>query len=148
MQRYRVTAKSRARASSVYRLLLDGQTWPSWMGVHSVETQRKHGERRPPNDPDRVGDVRRIQTGRYVNHEEIVELVPDTRFRYTIVDGMLRGYKGDVTLTKLADGGTAIEWTASFQMSIPGAGWLMKLYLTRFMQRAVNNLARQAAQGG
>ena len=59
---------------------------------------------------------------------------------------MLHDYKGDVTLTALTGGGTKIEWTGTFHMSIPGAGWFMKLYLTRFMQRAVSNLARQAAQ--
>ena len=77
---------------------------------------------RLPDDPDTVGDVRRIQTGKYVNHEEIVQLVPNTKFSYTILDGMLHDYKGEVMLTALAEGGTKIEWTGAFKMSIPGAG--------------------------
>ena len=79
-----------------------------------------------------------------MNHEEITQLVPNSRFSYIILDGMLHDYKGDVTLTALAEGGTKIEWTGAFRMSIPGAGWFMKVYLARFMQRAVKNLARQA----
>lgn len=148
MQKYCVTAQSSASRSVVYQLLLDGQTWPAWMGVDSVQSQRKNPDMRLPDDPDRVGDVRRIQTGKYVNHEEIVQLVPNTKFSYTILDGMLHDYKGEVTLTALAEGGTKIDLTGAFKMSIPGAGWFMKLYLTRFMQRAVSNLARQSAQLG
>ena len=146
MQKYSVTAQSSADSSIVYELLIDGRTWPAWMGVDSVETQHKDPEMRSPSDLDRVGDVRRIQTGKYVNHEKIVQLVPNTKFSYVILDGMLHDYRGDVTLTILADGGTRIEWTGTFHMSFPGAGWLMKLYLIRFMQRAVNNLARKAAK--
>ncbi len=82
-----------------------------------------------------------MQTGKYVSHEQIVRLVPDTQFSYIILDGMLRDYKGDMRLTTLANAGTKIRWTGTFHMSIPGACWLMKLYLTRFMQRAVSNLA-------
>ena len=146
MQRYSVTAQSSANPSDVYALLIDGRTWPAWMGVDSVETEHRDPGRRSSHDPDRVGDVRRVQTGKYVNHEEIVQLVPNARFSYIILDGMLHDYKGDVMLTALAAGGTKIEWTAAFRMSIPGAGWFMKLYLTRFMQRAVKNLAQQAAE--
>lgn len=146
MQKYSVNAQSSASPSIVYELLLDGRTWPAWMGVDSVETQRKDPGMRSSHDPDRVGDVRRVQTGKYVNHEEIVQLVPNAKFSYIILDGMLHDYKGDVTMTALAGGGTKIEWTGTFCMSIPGAGWLMKLYLTRFMQRAVRNLAQQAAK--
>ncbi len=146
MQEYIVTAQSSASPSTVYELLIDGRTWPAWMGVDSVETQRQNADARPPDDPDRVGDIRRIQTGKYVNHEEIVQLVPDTEFSYIILDGMLHDYKGHVTLTALAGGGTRIEWTGTFHMAIPGVGWFMKLYLTRFMQRAVSNLALQAAK--
>ncbi len=108
------------------------------MGVDSVETQRKEPDLRLPTDPNRVGDVRRVQTGKHVNHDKIVQLVPNTRFSYIILDGMLHDYHGDVMLTALVEGGTKIEWTGTFYMSLPGAGWLMKLYLIRFMQRAVN----------
>ncbi len=146
MQKYSVTAQSSAGPAIVYGLLLNGQTWPAWMGVDSVETQRKNPDARSPHGADGVGDVRRIQTGKYVNHEEIVQLVPNSKFSYVILDGMLHDYKGDVTLTAVAGGGTKIEWTGSFRMSVPGAAWFMKLYLTRFMQRAVSRLARQAAQ--
>ena len=145
MQSYSVTAHSSADPSIVYGLLLDGKTWPSWMGVDAVDTKRKDGENRSPGDADTVGDVRRIQTGRYVNYEQIVELVPERKFSYVILDGMLHDYRGDVTLAPLFNGGTKIEWQGSFRMSIPGAAWLMRLYLSRFMQRAVSGLARHAA---
>ena len=56
-------------------------------------------------DPDRVGDVRRVQTDKYVNHEEIIQLVPNAKFSYIILDGMLHDYEGDVTLIPVAEGG-------------------------------------------
>jgi hypothetical protein len=81
---------------------------------------------------------------RYVNHEKLVELIPCQKFSYIIVDGILHDYKGDVTLTPSLGRGTEIEWQASFRMSLRGAAWFMKLYLTHFMQRAVCALANYA----
>jgi hypothetical protein len=85
-----------------------------------------------------------IRTGRYVSREQIVELVPDQKFSYIVLGGMLRDYVGKVSLTALPKGGTEIRWCGVFRMPIPLAGWLMKLYLTRFMQRGVDKLARYA----
>ncbi len=144
MQTYAVDEVAKAKPSSIYALLLDGRSWPSWMGVDSVEIKRKDAGLRPLADEERVGDVRRIQTGTYVNHEEILELIPNQKFAYRILDGMLLDYKGVVEIVSLSEDRTMISWSGSFRMKVPGAAWLMRVYLARFMQRAVNNLARLA----
>jgi Polyketide cyclase / dehydrase and lipid transport len=79
-----------------------------------------------------------------VSREQIIELVPDRKFSYINLDGMLQDYRGDVTLTSSSKGGTEISWRGIFRMSFPLAGWFMQLYLTRFTQRGVDKLARHA----
>ena len=145
MQQYRVKSESKAPPSAVYALLVNGSTWPRWMGVSSVEVEKAHGELVLATG-EVTGDVRLIRTGRYANREQIVELIPNQRFAYVILDGMLLDYKGVVELTKTAPGGTLIQWSANYRMSFPGAAWLMKLYLRRFMQKAVSRLASLAEE--
>ena len=142
MQQYRVSSESKASPSAVFSLLVRGETWPLWMGVDSVKVERHNSGREQASEM--VGDIRIVRTGSYSNREQITELLPDRRFAYVILDGMLLDYKGNVELTPSPGGGTSIEWSASYRMRIPGAAWLMKLYLQRFMQRAVLKLARLA----
>lgn len=132
MQHYRVKAHSAADPRTIYSLLIDGMTWPAWMPIDSVDLEQENALAKPTNQPEQVGDVRIIRTGKYVNREKIVQLIPERKFSYVILDGMLHDYKGDVELTPAPTGGTEIEWHGVFRMSIPGAAWLMRLYLTRF----------------
>ncbi len=111
------------------------------MPIDSIEVEGRPGA----SGPDAVGAVRVVRTGKHVNREQITHLEPDRRFQYVLLDGFLLDYHGDVVLHPTPGGGTGIRWSATFRMSFPGAGWLMQLYLTRFMQRAVNGLASHAA---
>ena len=144
MQHYRVRAHSAASPAAVYSLLLDGKSWPAWMGVDAVDIESTASTTEETAEVGRIGEIRVIRTGRYVNREQIVALVPNHKFSYIILDGMLHDYKGDVALSVMPAGGTDICWRGVFKMSFPLAGWCMQLYLTRFMQRAVEKLARYA----
>jgi hypothetical protein len=146
MQRYEVMATSKARPCTVYALLLDGRSWPEWMGVDAVDVEPTSSVDGSTAAVSRIGQIRLIRTNRYVSREQIVELIPDRKFSYIVLDGMLHDYRGDVTLTSSPKGGTEIRWCGVFRMSFPLAGWLMKLYLSRFMQRGVDKLARYAEQ--
>jgi hypothetical protein len=141
MQKYEVSSLSKAELDEVFSLLLRGYTWPRWMGVDSVAIETANGSREPAMEGEKVGDVRIIRTGRYTNREQIVEALPNRRFRYVILDGMFSEYEGLVQLTPGEARGTLITWSGTFRMKIPGAAWLMKLYLQRFMKRAIENLA-------
>ncbi len=145
MQSFCVTAYSMAGPAAVYGLLLDETTWPKWMGVDSVEIVNRAPPAAVGGGENRLGEIRKVITGRHHNLERITGLVPNESYRYVILDGMLTGYQGHVALTTEKDGRTKIEWQANFRMSILGAAFLMKLFLKRWMQRAVDKLANLAA---
>ncbi len=146
MQSYEVRAHSAAAPTTIYSLLLNAKSWPAWMGVDTVDVESTSPMPVNTTEVGRVGQIRVIRTGRYVNREQIVQLIPDRKFSYIILDGMLHDYSGDVDLALSPTGGTDISWRGVFRMSFPIAGWFMQLYLTRFMQRAVDKLARYAEQ--
>src|SRR2546430_1033075 len=104
VQRIDVTARSAADAQTIYRLLADGRTWPTWSPIGSFTP----GD--PAEVPEKVGDIRLFRTGRTLSRERIVELVPGRRISYELLAGLpLRGYRADVDLTPEA-GGTVIHW--------------------------------------
>jgi len=146
MQKYEVMGTSKALPSIVYALLVDGRSWSEWMGVDAVDIEPSSSVDGSAAAVSRVGEIRLVRTNQYVSREQIVELIPDRKFSYIVLDGMLHDYRGDVALTSSPEGGTEICWRGVFRMSFPLAGWFMQLYLARFMQRAVNKLARYAEQ--
>jgi len=134
------TAWSAAPPAAVYALLVDGATWPSWSGHDGFELVTR-GE----GDGDGVGAVRVLRRGPVRSREQIVELVPDRRLGYTLLAGLpLRDYRANVDLAPERDG-TAIHWYSDFSAR-PGAGWLYRRLLTRFMARAAASLAARAAE--
>ena len=129
VQRIETTARSSADAATVYSLLIDGKTWPTWSPLDSFELD---------------GDVRVFRTGRTVSREEVVEQVPNRRFSYALLSGLpLRNYRADIDLTPV-DGGTVIHWRSSFTPKVPGTGWIYRWALGKFIQRCVDGLAAHA----
>ena len=155
MSHYDVNAMSSANPATVYRLLLDGSTWPRWSPIDSYEpgTTSDHSVRAGPGGPSDgptpgpLGQVRVFRTGRNVSREEIVEVVPDRRLVYAMLSdgsGLLRDYRGEVDLEPQPGDGTRISWRATWRSPVPIVGWLMERYLSRFQQRMVLGLARYA----
>ncbi len=135
-----VTAVSAAEPDTIYALLAEGSTWPTWSPIGSFELERPG-----PTAPEGLGAIRVFRTGRTVSREELVELVPGRRLSYRLLSGLpLRGYRADVDLTP--DGtGTRIRWHSTFRPRVPGTGWLYRLVLGRFIQRCADGLAVYAA---
>ena len=131
---------SAADPDTVYALLADGTTWPTWSGIGSFEL-REAGD----GDPEGLGAIRVFRTGRTTSVERVVERKPGRRFSYELLDGMpLRGYRADVDLEP--DGtGTAIRWHSTFRAGRPGTGWLYRLLLGRFIRDCVKGLAVYAS---
>jgi hypothetical protein len=142
LQRVKAKATTAVDPDRVYQLLREGATWPSWSPIDSFELERAGA-----GEPEGVGAVRILRTGRYRMREEIVELVPARRFSYALLDGLpVRDYRADVDLER-GEEGTLITWQASFAPKIPGTGWIIRRRLAGIMERFVQGLAQHAAEG-
>ena len=133
-------AWSPASPDTVYALLADGSTWPTWSGIDSFEL-------RSPGDAggESLNAVRVFRTGRTTSVERLVELVPGRRLSYALLNGLpLRDYRADIDLTGV-DAGTMIRWHSTFVAARPGTGWMYRLVLSRFIGKAVRGLAEHAA---
>lgn len=138
-----VTVESAADPAAVYALLRAGETWPTWSPITSFEMVR------PAPAPDGVGQIHIFHTKQVLNtvhsREEVVELVPDRRFSYTLLHGLpLKNYRADVDLTPTATG-TSIRWHSTFSPAVPGTGWFYRAVLAAFIARCARGLAAHAA---
>ena len=141
-----VTVTTSADPATVYALLRDGASWPSWSPIGSFELERPAAD-----EPEGLGAVRIFRTPRPVgqseSHEQIVELIPDRRFSYVLVSGLpIRDYRADVDLTPTDDGGTSIRWHSTFRGgAVPGSGPFFRFVLGRFVAQVAQGLATRAS---
>lgn len=107
-----------ADPATIWELLDDGSTWPTWTPLDSYELIT-------PPDAEGLGEVRRVRNGRYTLHEQIVERRPAARLSYTVLSGLaVRDYRADVDLLPLADSSTEVHWHTTFRPKVFGTGWL------------------------
>jgi Polyketide cyclase / dehydrase and lipid transport len=139
-QRIEHRATTTADPATVYTLLRDGASWPTWSPIESFEL-----ERRGADEPEGVGAVRIFRGGRVVGRDTIVELVPDRRFSYTHASNLpVRDYRADVELEPTAEG-TAIRWVSTFHPKVPGTGQLLRRGLDGFVAKLAHGLADHAS---
>jgi hypothetical protein len=139
-QRIEHHATTTADPATVYALLRDGASWPSWSPIESFELERPGAD-----EPEGLGAVRVFRSGRVTGRDEIVELVPDRRFSYTHTSNLpVRDYRGDVDLEPAGDG-TAIRWVSQFEPKVPGTGRLLRRGLDGFVANLARGLADHAA---
>ncbi|WP_423462168.1 SRPBCC family protein [Promicromonospora sp. MS192] len=145
MPSYHVGTTTSAAPGTVWRLLIDGRSWPRWSsGLDELVETRSSGL--DPEGRDGVGAVRAFRTGRTVAAERLVELVENRSMTYEdVVNPALRDYRAEIQLEPNADGGTAISWRGSWRAR-PGVGWLMPFILPGVMQRMADDLSAYAAQ--
>ena len=142
-QRIEHHVTSTADPATVYSLLREGATWPSWSPIESVELERQGAD-----EPEGIGAVRVLRRGRVEGRDTIAELVPDRRFVYTHVSSLpVRDYRGEIDLEPSGDG-TTIRWVSSFEPKIPGTGRLIRRGLDGFIAEMTNGLAEGAAKRG
>ena len=133
------TANTTAGPATVYALLRDGATWPTWSSLETFALERPGKD-----EPEGVGAVRVFTSGRVTGRDTIAELVPERRFAYTHESNLpIRDYRADVELERTADG-TRITWTSRFNPKIPGTGRLLRRGLDGFVAGLVNGLAERA----
>jgi uncharacterized protein YndB with AHSA1/START domain len=134
---HEMTAK--APPATVFALLADGSTWPSWSPVGSFElVQAGDG------DPEGVGAVRIFRTGRVRTTERVIMSKPNERFSYKLISGLaVRDYLATVQLVESGDR-TVITWRSTFRAKVPGTGWIYRRQLSTFIGLTVNGLAAAA----
>ena len=138
-QRIEHRATTTADPASVYALLRDGASWPSWSPIESFELVRPGADER-----EGLGAVRRFRSGRVDGRDEIVELVADRRFSYTHTSNLpIRNYRAEVDLEP-AGQGTVIRWVSTFDPKFPATGWLMRRGLDGFVAGLAHGLAKHA----
>lgn len=134
------SAHSAADARTIYSMLLDRPTWPSWSALDSFahETDGDDG----PNSLHAIGT---FTTGKTKSREEIVELIPDRRLSYSLLSGLpLPNYRADIDLTP-SGSGTDIRWHSTFNARF-GTGWAYRFGLGKFIAKCVRGLAAEAAK--
>ena len=116
-----VTVTTCADPATVYALLRDGASWPSWSPIGSFELERPAADE-PEGWARCASSAPPSRWASPVSREQIVELVPDRRLSYVLISGLpIRDYRADVDLTPDRDGGTAIRWHSTFRGAMPGA---------------------------
>ncbi|MBX6354278.1 MAG: SRPBCC family protein [Micromonosporaceae bacterium] len=134
-QRIDVKVTTPADPDTVYKLLADPTTWPTWSPIGSYAEE--------PGSGDRL-----FRTGRITSRERVVEADPGRRLSYELVSGLaIRQYRADIDLAPV-DGGTSIHWHSSFLPKVPGTGWLYRRTLQRFVEQCAKGLAEYAARSG
>ncbi|MGH3811920.1 MAG: SRPBCC family protein [Pseudonocardiaceae bacterium] len=96
-QHVEVQVHTSADAATVYALLRDGATWPTWSPIDSFRL-----ERAGDGEPEGPGAIRIFRKGRVTGRDQIVSLVPDRRFSYRHLTGLpVRDYRGMSTSNRL-----------------------------------------------
>ncbi len=139
---FSVRAESPADPETVYSLLSEGATWPTWspIGTFALEKAGVEGG-------ESEGAIRVFTTGTVHSREELVELRPGELLSYTALSGLpMRGHEARIEL-RARDQGTVITWHERFEPNHRGTGWALQWFLRRFVQRCADGLAAYAARG-
>jgi hypothetical protein len=141
MRQVRISAVacSKADSAQVFAILRDGANWPNWSIFDSVELER------PGHDePHGVGAIRVFVTRITRAREEVVELIPDRRLAYVLLDGFpLLDYHAVVEIQP-EGGGSRITWSASFFPKYLGTRWFWSLILGKTLRTLSAQLAGAA----
>ena len=134
------TAKSRAPAPVVFRLLKDGASWPGWSMFDSFTLERPGA-----GDPLGVGAIRVFKTRVSTAREEVVELIEDRLLAYVLLSGQpMKNYRAEVTLEPGLEGSTIIRWRSRFDAKVFGTGWFWRMVMTRVLGALSGQLALAA----
>jgi polyketide cyclase/dehydrase/lipid transport protein len=136
------TVSTTAPAETVFALLADGSTWPSWSPIGKFDLLEP-GE----GTPEGLGALRRFTTMGIKSCERVVVLDAPTTFSYVLERGIpLRDYRATATLTPAERGGTTINYRSTFFVKYPGTGWFYRYFLGRVIGQVAHGLADEASK--
>jgi uncharacterized protein YndB with AHSA1/START domain len=142
-----ISVEARAHSSGavrdVFEVLADSARYPEWAMQDEARIERPGSP-----DPDGVGTVRILRTGRYTLREEIVAFQRPRLVAYRVLSGIpVRDYRGETTLTPAPDG-TDIHWRATFRSAVPGLGPVLRPRMRRVLATMATDLARRTSAAG
>ena len=140
MQHVEVSRTFAAPPQRVWDVYTDHAGWKEWAGIGS-STLDVEGQ----PDPNGTGAVRALGSGGMHAYEEILDFEPPKRMTYRVVRGGLpmKNHLGEICFEPDGDG-TRVVWRCRFDSRIPGLGWAMRIFITRFFRGALEGLARHA----
>ncbi|HXX88629.1 MAG TPA: SRPBCC family protein [Acidimicrobiales bacterium] len=141
---YEVVARTRAPVDVVWPLVGEARRWKEWAGFTTATLLREGAPA-----PDGVGALRRFGVGPVGSQEEVLAWDPPSHLAYGIVKGYpVRGYRADVRLTSLADGGTEIRWSGRYDAKVPGTGAVLQAFTRALMASFARRLVRHCDRAG
>jgi hypothetical protein len=130
------TAHSSADAATVFGVLRDAPDWPRWSLFDAVELNRPGRD-----EPHGVGSIRTFITRISRAREEVVELVPNRRLAYVLLDGLpFRNYRAVVEIEP-EPGGSRVTWSCSFYPKYVGTGWFWAMVMRHTLKTVSAQLA-------
>lgn len=130
------TAHSNADTATVFGILKDAPNWPSWSMFDAVELNQAGRD-----EPHGVGSIRTFVTKISRSKEKVVELVPNRRLAYVLLDGLpFRNYQAAVEIEPDRTG-SHITWSCSFHPKYFGTGWFWSLVMRRTLKTVSEQLA-------
>ncbi len=145
MASFDITSDSAAAPCVVYRLLIDGSTWPAWSDLDSFESEPIPDSPFPADDPR--SEVRIFRLRPNVARERIVEFEEDRLVVYVILSEnfrLMHDFAARIELHPTVGGGTRIRWRADWHTPFPPLSLVFEWYMRRFQQRMTDGLARYA----
>lgn len=123
-----------ADVASVWSLLDDSSSWPTWTPIDSHEAVAAPGG-------EGLGEIRRFHNGRHTVTERIVERIPLQHLAYTLLSGLpVRNYLAAIDLSPVGKA-THLRWHTSFRVRTAGTGWLYERALRAATQGFIDGLA-------
>ena len=128
-----------APVEKVWPLIGEAARWSEWTALTHTYLERE-GE----PAPDGVGAIRRFKMGPGGSREEVLGWEPPNLLVYTILSGFpVKNYRAEVKLSP-KDGGTDVNWSATFDEPIPGSAPVLSFVLKRMYGYFVGQLKRRA----
>lgn len=129
-----------AARQTVWQLLDESSSWPTWTPIDSYACERSAG-------PDGLGEIRVFRNGRHTMREEIVERQPGSHLAYTVLSGLaVRDYRAAIDLSQTGPGSTRVRWRTTFRAKVPGSEWIYRRALLTATAGFVDGLATRAAE--
>jgi uncharacterized protein YndB with AHSA1/START domain len=139
-----VAASTTADAATVFAMVADGARWSQWAGPLVAHSSM---ERLGDPAPGGVGAVRALGRKPFLLREETLEYEQDRRHVYALrTPSPMKDYRGEVTLTPRAGGGTDLLWRVTFTERVPLTGPALRLVARKIINLMTTNLIRAAGR--